>query len=62
MILYGLTDLLPAMTNELDECPQCDAAVRMNNGLCLLCLLQAGLTEDQDSGSESLEAFLSEIE
>jgi hypothetical protein len=46
----------------LDECPQCDAAVRMKNGLCLLCLLQAGLTEDQDYGSESLEAFLSEIE
>jgi len=62
MILYGCTDFLPAMTQELDECPQCDAAVRMKNGLCLLCLLQAGLTEDQDSGSESLEAFLSEIE
>ena len=50
------------MTHELDECPQCDAAVRMNNGLCLLCLLQAGLTEDKDPGSESLEALLSEIE
>ena len=62
MILYGCTDFLPAMTQELDECPQCDAAVRMNNGLCVLCLLQAGLTEDQDYGSESLEAFLSEIE
>jgi hypothetical protein len=62
MILYGFTDLLPAMTDDLDECPQCDAAVRMNNGLCLLCLLQAGLTEDKDPGSESLEAFLTEIE
>ena len=62
MILYGFPDLLPAMTHELDECPQCDAAVRMNNGLCLLCLLQAGLTEDKDPGSESLEALLSEIE
>jgi hypothetical protein len=62
MILYGCTDLLPAMTPELDECPRCDAGVRMNNGLCLLCLLQAGLTEDKDPGSESLEALLSEIE
>ena len=62
MILYGLTDLLPEMTNELDECPQCDAAVRMNNGLCVLCLLQAGLTEDEDPGSETFEALLSEIE
>ena len=62
MILYGFTDLLPAMTPEMEECPRCDAAVRMNNGLCLLCLLQAGLTEDKDPGSESLEALLSEIE
>lgn len=62
MILYGFTDLLPAMTHELDECPRCDAGVRMNNGLCLLCLLQAGLTEDEDSGSENLDALLSEIE
>lgn len=62
MILYGFTDLLSAMTPELDECPRCDAAVRMNNGVCLLCLLQAGLTEDEDSGSESLDALLSEIE
>ena len=62
MIIYGFTDLLPAMTHELAECPRCAAAVRMNNGLCLLCLLQAGLTEDGDSGSESLAALLSEIE
>jgi hypothetical protein len=62
MILYGFTDLLPAMTHGLDECPRCDTALRVNNGLCLLCLLQAGLTEDEDSRSESLEALLFEIE
>ena len=62
MILYGFTDLHPAITHELDECPRCDTALHVNNGLCLLCLLQAGLTEDGDSGSESLEALLSEIE
>ena len=62
MILYGCTNLLPAMTHELDECTRCDAAMRMNNGLCLLCLLQAGLTEDKDPGSESFETLLSEIE
>ena len=62
MILYAFTDLLPAITHEPDECPQCDTALRVNNGLCLLCLLQAGLTEDEDSESESLEASLSEIE
>ena len=62
MIPYAFSDALPAITHEPDECPRCDAALRVNNGLCLLCLLQTGLTEDGDSGSESLEALLSEIE
>jgi hypothetical protein len=62
MTLYAFTDLLPAITHEPDECPRCDTALRVNNGLCLMCLLQAGLTEDEDSRSESLEALLSEIE
>jgi hypothetical protein len=62
MILDGFTDLHPAITHELDECPRCDTALQVNNGLCLLCLLQAGLTEDRDSESESLAALLSEIE
>ena len=62
MIPYGFTDLLPTSTHEPDECPQCETALHVNKGLCLLCLLQAGLTEDGDSGSESLEALLSEIE
>ena len=55
-------DLLPAIPDKPDECPRCDTALRVNNGLCLLCLLQAGLTEDEDYGSENLEALLSEIE
>jgi hypothetical protein len=54
------TDLLPAISHEPDECPRCDTALRVDTGLCLLCLLQAGLTEDFGSGS--LEAVLSEIE
>jgi hypothetical protein len=62
IMLDDFTDLLPAIAHESHECPRCDTALRLNNGLCLLCLLQAGLTEDEDSGSESLEALLSEIE
>ena len=61
MIPYGLTDLLPAITREPDECPRCDTTLQLNNGLCLLCLLQAGLTEDGDSRTESLDTLLSEI-
>ena len=56
MTLDSSTDLL-----EQGECPRCDTALRMNNGHCLLCLLQTGLTEDEDSGSESLEALFSEF-
>jgi hypothetical protein len=62
MMLYAFTDLLPAITHEPDECPRCDTALRVNNGLCLLCLLQTGLTEAEDSRSESLDTLLSEIE
>jgi hypothetical protein len=62
MILDGFSDVLPMITHEPDECPRCDTALRMNNGLCILCLLQAGLTGDEDSGSESFEALLSEME
>jgi hypothetical protein len=62
MIVSAFTDLLPAITHEPDECPRCDAALHVNNGLCLLCLLQAGLTEDEDPGSEGIEALLCEIE
>ena len=58
MTLYGFTD----PTLEADGCPRCDTALRVNNGLCLLCLLQAGLTGDEDSGSESFEALLFEME
>ncbi len=62
MMLYGFTDLLPATTHKPGECPRCDTALRVNNGLCLLCLLQAGLTEGEGSRSESLDTLLSEIE
>jgi len=62
MTLDAFTDLLPASRHERDECPRCDTALRVNNGLCLLCLLQNGLTENEDSGTESFEAVLSEFQ
>jgi hypothetical protein len=62
MDLYGLTDSLATITRQPNECPHCHSALRVSSGLCLRCLLQAGLTEDEDSGSESLDAVLCEIE
>ena len=61
MTLYGFTDLLPASTHEPDDCPRCDTALHVSKGLCLLCLLQSGLSDDGGSGIESLEALLSEV-
>jgi hypothetical protein len=60
MNLYGLTDSLAG--HQPNECPHCRSAFRVSSELCLRCLLQAGLTEDEDSGSESLDTLLSEIE
>jgi hypothetical protein len=54
--------ICPALTRKSDKCPRCDTALSANNGLCLLCLLQVGLTEPEDSTSESLNTLLSEIE
>jgi len=59
---YGFTDSLGTITGQPNECPHCRTAVRVSNGGCLRCLLQAGLTEGEDPRSESLDAFLSEME
>ena len=48
MNFYGLSDSLATITRQPNECPHCHAAVRVSNGLRLACLLQAGLTEDED--------------
>jgi hypothetical protein len=62
MTLDANTDRLTAIGHAPDECLRCDTALRVSKGLCLLCLLQTGLTGDEGSGSESLEALLSEFE
>ncbi len=62
MNLDGLTDSLATIMRQPNECHHCHSALRMSSGLCLRCLLQAGLTEEEDSGSESLDALLCEIE
>jgi hypothetical protein len=63
MDLTGFTDSLSATPHEHDECPHCCGVVRVHhNGLCLGCLVQTGLTEDEGSESDNLDALLSEIE
>jgi hypothetical protein len=62
MDFTGFTDSFPATPHEQDECPHCCGVVRMHNGLCLGCLVQTGLAEDDGSESENLDTLLSEIE
>ena len=63
MDFTNLNDSLSATPHEHDECPHCCGVVRVHhNGLCLGCLVQAGLSEDDGSESENLDTLLSEIE
>ena len=62
MNLFGLTDLIAPITDPSNECAHGHNAPHVSNGLCLGCLLQAGLSEDEGSGNESLDTLFSEIE
>lgn|GEM_PF-2046746 len=63
MDFTSITDSLSATPHDDDECPHCCSVVRVHhNGLCLGCLVQAGLTEDEGSESDNLDTLLSEIE
>ena len=59
MNLYAFTDSLATIARQANECANGHTTLHVHNGLCLGCLLQAGLTEREDSGSESLDALLS---
>ena len=63
MDFTSLTESLLMNHHEPDECPHCCSVVRVHhNGLCLGCLVQAGLSEEDGSESENLDTLLSEIE
>ena len=62
MDFFGLTDSSARHQHEPDECPHCCGVVRMHNGVCLGCLVQTGLAEDNGSEGENLDTLLTEIE
>jgi hypothetical protein len=63
MDFTSFSDSHSGTPHEDDECPHCYGVVRVHhNGLCLGCLVQAGLTEDEGSEIENLDTLLSEIE
>jgi hypothetical protein len=62
MDFNGITDSIGIHQHEPDECPHCCGVVRVHNGLCLGCLVQTGLAEDDRPEGENLDSLLSEIE
>lgn len=63
MDFTSLANPMSAIPHEHEECPHCCSVVRVHhNGLCLGCLVQAGLSEDEGAECENLDTLLSEIE
>lgn len=62
MDFTALNDFVSGSSHEHGECPHCCGVVRMHNGLCLGCLVQTGLTEENRPEGENLDTLLSEIE
>jgi serine/threonine protein kinase len=59
---FGLIDSLGAVAVSPNECPNCHTASRIGRGLCLGCLLQAGLNEEEQAESEEFDEVLAAIE
>ena len=62
MNLPGLTDSLANLVQEPVKCAECGGVSRLANGLCLGCLMQAGLDPRDESCHESFASVLSKID
>jgi serine/threonine protein kinase/tetratricopeptide (TPR) repeat protein len=62
MDLPGLTDSLANVVREVAKCNRCDGVSRLANGLCLGCLMQAGLDDQDEEHAESLQSILTKID
>src|SRR5436305_4450049 len=60
----GITDSPRSILNEPESCPNCHATSRVADGLCLKCLLEEALLDDQSrpSSENTLPALLAEID
>src|SRR5450432_4614575 len=57
----GLSDSIASVIAEPGQCPHCDSSSRIVGGLCVGCLLQAGLEVDDECAPETLGSALAEI-
>jgi serine/threonine protein kinase/tetratricopeptide (TPR) repeat protein len=57
----GLSDSIASVIDDPRPCPHCDSSSHVAGGLCVGCLLEAGLDPVDESESESLTGILAEI-
>lgn len=57
----GLSDSIASVIADPAQCPHCDSSSHIVGGLCVGCLLQAGLDSDDECAPETLVSALAEI-
>ncbi len=57
----GLSDSIASVLADRHPCPHCDSSSHIAGGLCVGCLLEAGLDPEDECESESLTGILAEI-
>jgi len=57
----GLSDSIASVIADPAQCPHCDSSSHIAGGLCVGCLLQAGLDPDDECAPEMLVSALAEI-
>jgi serine/threonine protein kinase/tetratricopeptide (TPR) repeat protein len=57
----GLSDSIASVLADPRPCPHCDSSSHIAGGLCVGCLLEAGLDPADENESESLTGILAEI-
>jgi tetratricopeptide (TPR) repeat protein/tRNA A-37 threonylcarbamoyl transferase component Bud32 len=57
----GLCDSIAGVLDDARPCPHCDSSSHIAGGLCVGCLLEAGLDPADDAGSETLTDILAEV-
>ena len=57
----GLSDSIAGVLDEARRCPHCESSSQVADGLCVGCLLGAGLDASDDDESETLNDVLAEV-
>src|SRR3954469_11450372 len=57
----GLSDSIASVVSDPRPCPHCDSSSHIAGGLCVGCLLEAGLDPGDETESEALSDILAEV-